>query len=107
MTGQADVEQVMALLRDLAAAVEQQSARLVELTGRVYSIESGLVAVRATQVQTADRLERMAGEIDVRADLAALTSQVGALRAAQVEAGQRSEALAADLTDLEESIRHD
>lgn len=100
MTGQADVEQVMALLRDLAAAVEQQSARLVELTGRVDSIESGLVAVRATQVQTADRLERMAGEIDVRADLAALTSQVGALRAAQVEAGQRSEALAADLTKV-------
>jgi chromosome segregation ATPase len=94
------IEQLSAVLKDLAAASERQSAQLTELVARVDGLESRLAATQSAQSQTAERVERLASDSDVKQAMDAVSEQLTALRGAQTQASGRIETLASDLARI-------
>jgi|GEM_PF-6792381 chromosome segregation ATPase len=101
---QADVrvDQLAEQARMLAGTVESQSAALDALSARLEALEGQLQAALAMQTTGAERIERLAVELDAGPRIDVLSSQIEALRQAHERDAERLEKLAAQMVRIEE-----
>ncbi len=99
---QALIENLAESSRRSADAIEQLGAQMVALRGQVQTIDERMGELRKLQHESAERVERLASEVDrLRADRS-LGAQIEALRGSQTEAQSRLEGLEGKLRRVEQ-----
>lgn len=84
-------------LRHVAAAQEAHQAQSAAWQSRLAVLESHVEAGRAAMMATADRVERLAVQLDVSQQVVAIAQQLEATRAAQTRLAERVEHMGAQI----------
>jgi hypothetical protein len=103
------LDQLAEGLRQVAAAQQAERAQSVGWQARLAVLESHVEGSRAALAATAERVERLAGQLDVSPQLGALSAQLEATRAAQSRLADRMEHVTAQLGQLarlEDALTH-